>query len=362
LASAEVGLARTTIHQRQAELDIVRGQYERVVEVADNVRQLLDELAEQPELNRLLAAFQGRRLGEHRDQLLTAYSDLVLAQQRISGGENLQEMGVLSGRTLQQRRKDLDVAQVAFQAACEESRHHASLERSRTAAEVAQAERMLQISKEHLQALLGPFSDQSHLANDSLNEFVLCSPMDGTIEQQHVVAAMQLSGNAPLFHLANTDVVWVRAGIHQRRWAALSARSGQDVQVESQALPGQPRTAKVKFVGISVSSESLSVPLVAELDNAEQFFKPGMFVWVTVPMTEERTALAVPPASVQRHEGRAFVFIAEDELTFRKVDVRTGLETTQWIEITEGLRAGQSVADAGAFYLKSELFLEREAE
>jgi membrane fusion protein, heavy metal efflux system len=362
LSSAEVGLARSTIRQRGAELEIAQAQHQRVVQVADNVQQLLDELAELPLIDQLQEAFRGRSLGVYRDQLMTAYSELLLAEQRASGGQNLQEMGVLSGRTLQQRQNDLDVARVAFQTACEESSHQASLQKSRTAADVAQAERMLQISNEHLQALLGPFSDQSRLDDETLNEFVLCSPMDGTIEEQHAVAGMQVMENTPLFRLANIDVVWVRAGIHSRRWAALSARTGQDLQVQSQAFPDQRVTARVKFVGTSVSPDSLSIPLVAELDNTDHWFKPGMFVWVTVPMAEPRSALAVPPSAILRHEGQTFVFVAEDDLTFRRRDVTTGLDTTEWVEITAGLRAGERVVDGGAFYLKSELFLEREAD
>jgi cobalt-zinc-cadmium efflux system membrane fusion protein len=319
-------------------------------------------LAEQPEIDQLQKAFRGRSLGVYRNQLLTAYSELLLAEQRAYGGQDLEEMGVLSGRTLQERQNDLDVARVAFQTVCEESSHQASLQKSRTEADVAQASRLLQVGDEHLQALLGPFSDQSRLDDKSLNEFVLCSPMDAAIEQQHVVDAMQVAENTPLFRLANTDVVWVRAGIHQRRWAALSVAIGHDLEVRSQALPDEVCSARVKFVGTSVSLDSLSVPLVAELDNTEHFFRPGMFVWVNVPLTEPRTALAVPASAILRHEGQTFVFVAEDQLTFRRVDVQTGLDAEDWVEIKAGLRAGQHVVDAGAFYLKSELFLEREAD
>jgi hypothetical protein len=42
------------------------------------------------------------------------------------------------------------------------------------------------------------------------------------------------------------------------------------------------------------------------------------------------------------------------------VDVKVGLETNEQIEIVSGLSAGDSVVDRGAFFLKSELLLERE--
>jgi cobalt-zinc-cadmium efflux system membrane fusion protein len=362
LCSPEVGLARSTISQREAERDLARSEHDWLAEVAKNVSQLLDELAQNPTLDQLQETFRDRRLSEHRDQLLTAYSELLLARHRAAGGDELRDRGVLSDRTLQQRRSELEIAEAAFRTVCEESRRQASVQEARAAAEVAQAERMLRISQERLRALLGPFSDHAHPDEDALSEFVLCSPIDGTLEAHHVAAAMHVPGNEPLFRISDIDVVWVCGQIHQRRWGELSVRAGQELAVQTPALPDQRFTASIQFVGTSVSPETLAIPLVAELANPEHRFKPGMFVWVTVPMSEPRTVLAVQASAVLRHEGQTFVFVAQDDATFRRVDVTTGLETDAWIEISAGLQAGQRVVDEGAFYLKSELLLEHEVD
>ena len=47
---------------------------------------------------------------------------------------------------------------------------------------------------------------------------------------------------------------------------------------------------------------------------------------------------------------------------FRRVDVSTGIESGDFVEVTRGLTAGQQVVAQGAFVLKSELLLEKEAE
>jgi cobalt-zinc-cadmium efflux system membrane fusion protein len=113
----------------------------------------------------------------------------------------------------------------------------------------------------------------------------------------------------------------------------------------------------VQYVGAKVSEDTRSVPLVAQLDNDEHLFKPGMFVWVSVPVEKPRETLAVRPAAVVHHEGQAFVFVPEGPETYRRVDVVTGLETSDWIEIQSGLEAGQAVVERGAALLKSELLL-----
>ena len=103
-----------------------------------------------------------------------------------------------------------------------------------------------------------------------------------------------------------------------------------------------------------------SVALTAELSNADGRLKPGMFVWAIIPLEKSRDALVVPRGAITRHENQPFVFVPDSERKFRRVDVELGLETNDQIEITSGLAAGDTVVDRGAFYLKSELLLERE--
>jgi cobalt-zinc-cadmium efflux system membrane fusion protein len=74
-----------------------------------------------------------------------------------------------------------------------------------------------------------------------------------------------------------------------------------------------------------------------------------------------REALAVPVSAVMRHEGKSFVFVPDGPEQFRRVDVTTGIESGDDIEVISGLAVGQQVVSHGAFVLKSELLLEKEA-
>jgi cobalt-zinc-cadmium efflux system membrane fusion protein len=87
-----------------------------------------------------------------------------------------------------------------------------------------------------------------------------------------------------------------------------------------------------------------------------------MFVWVDLPQGEMREAVAVPTSAVMRHEGKSFVFVPDGPERFRRVAVKTGIESGDFVEITGGLEVGQQVVSRGAFVLKSELLLEKEAE
>ena len=163
-----------------------------------------------------------------------------------------------------------------------------------------------------------------------------------------------------LIVVADTSAMWVSAEIHERNWAALSAVQHGPIEVRAPALIDSVLRAEIRFVGAVVDPATRSVPLVAQLDNSEGRLKPGMFAWVEVPLESPRTAPVVPAAAIMRHENQPFVFVPLGRNAFRRVNVRLGLETRSAGEILEGLVAGDQVVDRGAFYLKSELLLERE--
>lgn len=163
-----------------------------------------------------------------------------------------------------------------------------------------------------------------------------------------------------MFVLADTRTVWVAAQIHQRDWNTLSLATDQVLRVTVPAMSDRNFDAKVRFIGATVSAATLSIPLIAELDNTETLFRPGMFVWVAVPVAEPRQVLAVPTSAIQRHEEQAFVFVEISDGEYQRIDVETGLETTDWVEVTRGITEGSRVVSQGAFYLKSELLLEEE--
>lgn len=64
----------------------------------------------------------------------------------------------------------------------------------------------------------------------------------------------------------------------------------------------------------------------------------------------------MPEGALQEHTGRATLYIArpEKEGTFEVRHVVLGVEGDGWREISEGLEAGEPLATAGTFYLKSE--------
>ena len=370
VSSPAVGMARDDVRRREDDKQIEIKATEWATTIADNVESLLDTLAREPPLADVEVMFKDRILGINREKILGSYSKLLLVEKV---NRSTQELGdrVLSGRIIEERMSNLEVAKANFDAACEEVLFSTRQERDRARASLAQADRLVEVSKEHLRTLVGSrlgaeiaavAEDASDSPGDtgSLSTLVMRTPFDGIVEDVFVARGERVQGGDPMFVVADTSLLWVRAQIHEREWTAVDVVHGQEVKV---SVPGAERhelVARVHHVGAIVEAESRSVSLVAELDNDDAHLKPGMFVWVDLPQGSVREAMAVPAAAVMRHEGEAFVFEPLTEGRYRRVAVTTGIDNGDLVEIVTGLQEGEPVVVAGAFVLKSLWLLEKE--
>ena len=118
VSSPDVGLARDEVRKREADREIERKAADWAATIADNVAALLEALASRPPLETIEQQFKGRVLGNYREKILGAYSRLVFVQKVSASTKQLGEGGVLSGRIIEERTSNLEVAQASFAAAC----------------------------------------------------------------------------------------------------------------------------------------------------------------------------------------------------------------------------------------------------
>ena len=377
LASQEVGLARDEVLKREADLSLAKTEHRWAEEIANNVEALLTRLRSQPPLEEIEKEFSEKPLAIYRERLVGEYSRLLFAERVLNGTDDLATQGALSKRVIEERRSNREVAKARFSGACETARFESRREHEKQHALEEQAERLLAISRDNLSVLLGPQGDLLVSVGDSpppaevpnnvhterkLAEFVLKAPFDSRVEERHAVLAGRVLAGGSLFMLADISTLWVEAEIHERDWKVLEHLNQGPIPIRIPALGDQQFMTRIRYVGANVSTQSHSVPLVTEIDNQNALLKPGMFVWVEVPLEATHSALTVPGEAVMRHDQKAFVFVPVGTDEFQRVDVKVGLESTHGTEILEGLKESHTVVAKGAFFLKSELLLEQEAD
>lgn len=375
LNSPEIGTARADVLQRRAEAELTATLASRAGSLGKNVIALTAALKKQPPFDAVKTEFAGRTLGDYRNALLTAYSQTQLAESLLKGSTGLAESGALSGKTIQARQAAAHAARASLESACEQAGLDVWKKRTQAEAEASNARRRVEIARQHLASLLSDAAiladadmpEVSELgANDDdlehLSRVAVRAPFAGTIESRTFSSSERVHEADSMFVLADTSTLWVTAEIRENDWPAVAVKTGQTLRVTVPALSDEPLQANVEFIGREVSPDTNAIPIVAVINNADGRLRPGLFVRVAVPVGVKTDVLTVQTRAVLQHEGASFVFVANGENQFKRVDVETGEDGEDRIEIVSGLHAGEQVVTHGAFILKSELLLEGEDE
>lgn len=375
LTSPEVGSARADMLKLQADAELASSLLDRAKELEENVNALADVLQQQADFDAVKQQFAGKLLGDQRSELFGAYSRVLLAESMVQNSEKL-PTGVLPGKIVLERESELRSAAAGLAAACEQAGLDAWQARRLAELAASDATRRLRIAQQHLAALLmsrgaidlnegqiEPFelgADDGDL--DHLSRVAVRAPFAGTIEQRSFSFGERVQPSLPLFTLADTRSLWITAAIRETDWNTVRLEAGQEVAVAVPALGDRQFSARIEFIGRSVSPETNAIPIVAEIDNADGLLRPGLFVRVVVPDGTRTGVLTVAAEAVQQHDGQTFVFVRESENRFRRVNVKVGETAADRTEILSGLMPDQDVVSRQAFILKSELLLEGEEE
>ncbi len=358
ITSTEVGLARSEVVAAEAEVELARRHSAWSDEITDNLRGLAELLAAKPEMDVVEKQFSGRRLGDHRDLVLSAYSKLLMTQKVATSSDAVAASGALSGLVVQERRSNREVAAAQFTSALEQSLFESSQQQGRAKATLEQAQRLLSVARQKLKLLLGPYAElATGEHDDALCELIVRAPMSGIVEDRPVAEGSHTGAAQVLFALTNTDTLWVSAYLYDRDWSQLRHEGLRELAVEVPAVPDRPLVARLLYAAVTTAADSAAVPLVAEFDNTDGRFKPGMFAWVSVPVSRPRKALTVPQSAVTRSERHTFVFVEDKPGTYRRVNVDLGSASGEMVEVRHGLKPGERIVDRGVFVLKSELLL-----
>lgn len=365
LRSPEIGRARAAVLKQRDVREIAQQMFDRALTLEENLEEMLAIVDRERSMDAIEAAVLNRDLGKYRQDILSAYAKMKLSSELLASVQPLAGSGSISGRAVRERELERQITESAFRTARDQAAFEARQARLEAAADLAEADRQLNLAWQSVETLLG-YKENRQTAvldtEDALSRLEVRAPFPGTVESREFANNERVSRGDSLVELANTDSLYVAASIREGDWSAMSLTPGTKITVSVPALDDSRFEAEIRYLGRQVEADTNAVPLVATIHNDQGLLRPGMFVRVTVPIGEARQVLTINPESVVQHEDQEFVFLDMSGGTFKRVDVSTGQSSDDLIEVTEGLTPGQMVVTHGAFLLKSELLLQSEAE
>lgn len=272
-----------------------------------------------------LAVIQSRELAEAKSEYLAARERLTLARANFDRESGLWRAKVTSEQEYLEAKQALAEAEINVRSG-EQKLHALGFDDAYVASLRRQPEAELTIVP-----LLAPFA--------------------GVVVERHATLGERVTEENAAFVIADLSSVWLNISIYPKDLGRI--RIGQEVTV---ALPdsGPPTRGMIRFIAPNVGEETRTARALAVLDNASGRLRPGSFVTARIAVDSQQAKVRVPKTALQTHEGETVVFVATDE-GFTPRPVKTGTANGEFVEIVDGLQAGEQYAQTGAFTLKAQL-------
>ncbi|MCC5852767.1 MAG: efflux RND transporter periplasmic adaptor subunit [Alkalimonas sp.] len=171
------------------------------------------------------------------------------------------------------------------------------------------------------------------------------APRDAVVSKRWVELGESIREQDPLLELTDVSQLVLHLGVSELDVAYLTL--GQHVEVRLDAMPDRTMTAEIRriFPTAELSSRFITVEVALPTDAWQQGVRPGFLGRVNLMIDARQDALAVPASAVVQQEDDAFVMVIANERLEKRV-VQTGVQRGQWLEITEGVAAGEVVLAA----------------
>ncbi|GGY68974.1 MexH family multidrug efflux RND transporter periplasmic adaptor subunit [Cellvibrio zantedeschiae] len=227
----------------------------------------------------------------------------------------------------------------------------------------ANYERMVQLRKKNTvsqneldTALQQKESAQGDVDNlkTTLEKKIVRAPFDGRLGIRKVDLGQDLPVGTQIVSLQATNRVRVNFPVPQH-WLV---RMTKGLPVTVQLGDGSNNVVKgeVTAVGADIDAVTRNATVQSSLENSNNQFIPGMAVQTQVTLSNPQKTLAVPTTAVIFAPFGDTVFVIEKDkeknvLKARQQFVRLGKSRGDFIEIADGIKAGDQVVSAGAFKL-----------
>ena len=189
---------------------------------------------------------------------------------------------------------------------------------------------------------------QHRLATLELSYTTVVAPISGVIASRSIKTGNFVQINTPIFRIVDNSRLEATLNVPERELATL--RAGQPVTLVADALPGKRFTGTVDRIAPVVDSGSGTFRVVSTFDGGAQSLQPGMFGRIRIDYDQRSNALVVPRLALL-DDGEPAVFrVSEGKVA--RVPVTLGYAEGAWVEIRDGLAAGDQVVTAGKVALR----------
>lgn len=186
-------------------------------------------------------------------------------------------------------------------------------------------------------------------ASQTLRRYDIRSPIAGTVLSRDVTEGEVVTDRV-LYTVSDLSTLWV--DLLLKPADAAQTRAGQSVRIRL----GEDLVADgaIALVAPTASTAAQTVVARAVIANDTGAWRPGLMVEAEIVVDEVEVPVAVRPSALQTFRDWDVVFL-NDGAVFQAMPVELGRRDEDWVEILDGVAAGQRYAATGSFVVKADV-------
>lgn len=289
----------------------------------------------EPETLRDVATFSGELAAENSVVLKTE-TDGVIASIEFEEGQEVTRGAVLFKLRSEEQAARLREA-LAMKALAKEEYDRTQKLASRDATSLAQ--------KDRAAAELEVARARVDLARVALDRTEIRAPFDGVVGMRLVSPGDRVTDEIPLVRIDAVDRLQVSFAVSEQGVAFANLRVPVEVRVLP--YPGESFPGEVFFASPTLDPATRRIVFKAWVPNPDGRLRPGLFANVDVEIARREGALLVPESAVVFDRQGTYVWRVDGDQTAARIPVELGLRKDGRVEVTMGLRPGDTVVTAG---------------
>jgi len=187
----------------------------------------------------------------------------------------------------------------------------------------------------------------------TIQYLTLRSPANGVVLDKPSIQGKRFTAGEVLYQVADLSQVWLLADVFERDLGQVHI--GQLANIQVDAYPDKTFTGKVTFVYPTVNPDTRTAKVRIELANPRGLLKPAMYARVELASSRGKgRVLTVPDSAVLDTGTRQLVLVERGEGRFEPRPVKLGMHGDGYIEVLDGVKAGENVVVSANFLIDAE--------
>jgi Cu(I)/Ag(I) efflux system membrane fusion protein len=178
------------------------------------------------------------------------------------------------------------------------------------------------------------------------------SPAAGVVLQKPSVQGMRFMPGETLYEIADLSSVWLVAEVFERDLGLVQL--GQPARLRILAYPEREFAGKVVFISPTLEADTRTARVRIELANPGGLLKPAMYGSVELAGQVRARTLAIPDSAVLDSGTRQVVLVQRGEGLFEPRNVKLGMRAEGYVEVLDGVAAGDPVVVRANFLIDAE--------